>query len=187
MDLLDQLERSTLAFGTRLRLVQTEHWSLATPCEKWDVRELVNHVVGGAVRYTMLLHGATADEVVATRALDHLGGDPTGSFERRAREVANAFRARDALSRTVHHPAGDRSGQELLEMRITECAVHAWDLSRAIGADEQIDPLLADEIWRRLSVAGTRLEQSGYFGPPASASEDESPLTQLLRLAGRRP
>jgi uncharacterized protein (TIGR03086 family) len=187
MDLFDQLERSTSEFGTRLRLVRTEHWSLATPCEEWDVRELVNHVVGGAVRYTMLLHGATSEEVVATRAVDHVGDDPVGSFERRAREVRNAFREPDALSRTVHHPAGDRSGQHLLEMRITELAVHAWDLARAIGADEQIDPLLVDHLWRRLSMTGTRLERAGYFDPPTSTAEDESPLTRLLHLTGRRP
>lgn len=187
MDLFDQLERSTSEFGTRLRLVQAEQWRLATPCEKWDVRELVNHVVGGAVRYALLLHGATADEVVATRAVDHLGADPVGSFERRAREVTNAFQELGALLRTVHHPAGDRSGHELLEMRITEFAVHAWDLSRAIGADEQIDAVLVDEMWRRLSVAGTGLERGGYFDPPTSAREDASPLTRLLHLTGRRP
>ena len=176
-----------MEFGTRPRLVRTEHWSLATPCQDWDVRELVNHVVGGALRYTMLLHGATSDEVLATRAVDHLGGDPVGSFERRAREVTNAFREPDALSGTVHHPAGDRSGQDLLEMRITEFAVHAWDLARAIGADEQIDPVLVDDMWRRLLVAGTRLERGGYFDPPASTSEDVSPLTRLLHLTGRCP
>src|SRR5215212_1629591 len=81
MDLFEQLDRSIVAFGTRLRLVGTEHWLLATPCDEWDVRALVNHVVGGATRYAMLLHGATADEVVATVVLDHLGGDPVASFE----------------------------------------------------------------------------------------------------------
>ncbi len=175
MDLFEQLDRSIVEFGIRLRLVRAEHWMLATPCDEWDVRALVNHVVGGASRYTMLLHGATADEVVATVALDHLGGDPIGSFERRAQEVAQAFGEPGALSRTVHHPTGDISGQGLLELRITEFAVHAWDLSRAIGADEQIDPALVNEMWERLSVAGTRLD------------DGESRLDRLLHLTGRRP
>ena len=35
----------------------------------------MNHVVGANRRYTMLLHGATADAVDATRAADHLGAD----------------------------------------------------------------------------------------------------------------
>ena len=175
MDLFEQLDRSISEFGTRLRLVRAEHWTLATPCDEWDVRALVNHVVGGATRYTMLLHGATAEEVVATVALDHLGEDPVGSFERQVQEVTHAFGAPGALSRTVHHPAGDLSGQALLELRITEFAVHAWDLSRAIGADEQIDHSLVNEMWGRLSVAGTPLE------------DGESQLARLLHLTGRHP
>jgi uncharacterized protein (TIGR03086 family) len=186
VDLFEQLGQSISEFGTRLRLVHGELWSRRTPCEEWDVRELVNHVVGGARRYTMLLHGATADEVVATRNLDHLGDDPIRCFERRADEVSQAFREPGALSRTVHHPAGDRSGKELLELRITEFAVHAWDLARAIATDEQIDTVLVDEMWKRLSANGTRLEQGGYFDPPTSAVDDAS-LTRLLRLTGRRP
>ena len=176
MDLFEQLERSISEFGTRLRLVHAEHWGLSTPCEEWNVRELVNHVVGGALRYTMLLHGATADEVAATRVLDHLGSDPTGAFERRAHDVTRAFREPGALSRTVHHPAGDRFGKELLELRITEFAVHAWDLARAIGADEQLDPILVDEMWKRLSVTGTRLEEGGYFDTPTAPLDDASAL-----------
>ena len=187
MDLFEQLERSISAFGTRLQLVRPEQWHHPSPCEDWDVRELVNHVVGGALRYTMLLHGATADEVAATWALDHLGGDPTAAFEQRAQEVTQAFHEDGALSRTVHHPAGDRSGKELLELRITEFAVHAWDLARAIAADERIDPALVDEMLKRLSVTGTRLEQGGYFDPPTGAPDDASPLARLLHLAGRRP
>ncbi len=175
MDLFEQVDRSIFEFGTRLHLVRAEHWMLATPCEEWDVRALVNHVVGGATRYTMLLHGATAGDVVATVALDHLGEDPMGSFDRRAEEVVHAFGEPGALSRTVHHPAGDISGHELLELRITEFAVHAWDLSRAIGADEQIDPALVDPMWRHMSVAGTRVDPG------------ESPLARLLHLTGRRP
>jgi hypothetical protein len=72
-------------------------------------------------------------------------------------------------------------------MRITEFAVHAWDLARAIGANEQIDPLLADEIWKWLSVIGTHLERGGYVDRPTSARNHASPLARLLHLTGRRP
>lgn len=188
MDLLEQLERSILEFGARLRLVRPEHWNLPTPCTEWDVRQLVNHVLGGAVRYTMLLHGATAEEVGATRTLDHIGEDPLRSFDHKAREVATAFRETGALSRTVHHPAGDRTGEELLEMRIAEFAVHAWDLARAIGADERLDPALAEAMWNCLAATGTRLDRRGYFEAPAGRFPDDGTAqTKLLHLAGRLP
>src|SRR3954454_2424754 len=65
MDAFETLDRSRVEFRRVLAGVTHEHWELATPCEEWDVRELVNHVFGGNVRYTMLLHGAGADEMAA--------------------------------------------------------------------------------------------------------------------------
>ena len=109
MELFEQLDRAAVEFGRRLRLVGADQWRLPTPCEEWDVWALVNHVVGGALRYTMLLDGATADDVRATTVLDHLGPDAVAAFERRAGEVAAAFREPGALARTVHHPNGDIS------------------------------------------------------------------------------
>ena len=173
MDLFEQLERARAEFGARLRQVGEDDWARPTPCDEWDVRALVNHVVGGALRYTMLLDGATADDVRATTVLDHLGADAVASFERRAREVAAAFREPGALARTVHHPNGDITGERLLELRITEFAVHGWDLARAIGADEALDAALVEAM---LARAGTPESPDGV-----------PPLARLLRLTGRRP
>jgi hypothetical protein len=34
-----------------------------------------------------------------------------------------------ALTRVVHHPAGDRSGRDLLGMRLLDLPLDAWDLA----------------------------------------------------------
>src|SRR5436190_21210885 len=56
VDAFETLDRSRVEFRRVLAGVAHEHWELATPCEEWNVQELVNHVLGGNVRYTMLLH-----------------------------------------------------------------------------------------------------------------------------------
>ena len=185
MDAFETLDRSRVEFRRVLSGVGHEHWGLPTPCEDWDVRELVNHVLGGNVRYTMLLHGASPDQVAATRALDHIGADALTSFDASATAVSAAFEEPDALERTVHHPAGDRSGFDLLWLRVAEWTVHAWDLARAIGGDEQLDPDLVDALVGRIEEHGTGLESGGYYEPPSGVDPGASPQGRLLNLVGR--
>lgn len=174
-------------FENRLRLVHAEDWKRATPCGEWDVRALVNHVVGGSRRYTLLLHGASAGEVEATRNVDHLGDDPVAAFLSAAGEVAAAFADEGALARTAHHPAGDRTGAELLGMRVLDVAVHGWDLAVAIGADDTMAPDVV-EFLLVLSPGFDRAGQRGAFAAPVGQCRPEaSPQAQLLHLLGRQP
>lgn len=48
-------------FARQLRLVGPDDWRRPTPCSEWDVCALVNHVVGGNVRYQLLLSGAPTE------------------------------------------------------------------------------------------------------------------------------
>jgi uncharacterized protein (TIGR03086 family) len=174
-------------FMQRLRLVGPNDWGRPTPCGAWDVRALVNHVVGANRRYTMLLAGASPAEVDATRSIDHLGDDAVASFLATASELAAAFREEDALTRSAHHPAGDRTGAQLLGMRVLDVAVHTWDLARALDVDETLDPDVVDFA---LTLAPTieASRQSGAFAPPHGALRAAaSPQVRLLHLVGRRP
>ena len=184
---LDLLIRANDGFTQRLALVAPDQWAAPTPCAAWDVRALVNHVVGANRRYTMLLHGATADEADATRTVDHLGGDPVASFVATAAELNAAMREPGAMARTAQHPAGERTGAQLLEMRVLDVAVHTWDLARAIDAAETLD---RDVVAFALTLQGTfeAGRQRGSFAPPPSETPgDFSAQARLLHLLGRRP
>ena len=136
----------------------------------------------------MLLHGARPEETNALRAIDHLGDDPVGAFAALADEMTAAFQEAGALSRSVHHPAGDRSGETLLEMRIMDFTLHAWDLARAIGSDETLDPDLVARLWDVLPAIVPELAQSGFFGAPqGEPPADASLQLRVLHLTGRRP
>jgi len=188
VELFEALEASRGEFERRLPLIGVDDWSRPTPCSEWDVRALVNHVIGGCRRYTMLLHGATAAETEALKALDHVGADAPGSFRVAADEMMSAFAEPEAMSRTVHHPAGDRPGLVLAGMRVVDFTVHGWDLSRAIDADETLDPDLVEWTWAVLSGMGPELAKGGYFqAPPGEVSVEADPQVRLLHLTGRAP
>jgi uncharacterized protein (TIGR03086 family) len=180
------LAAANAEFAERLRLVTADDWERPTPCAGWDVRALVNHVVGANRRHTMLLHGASAEAADATRSVDHLGSDPIGAFISTSAELAAAFSEEGALTRTVHHPAGDRSGADLVGMRVLDLAVRAWDLARAIGADDALPSDIVEFLLALVPRFDREWQQGGF--PPAvvDAGTDASPQDRLLQHLGRR-
>ena len=174
-------------FARRLRLVGHGDWQRPTPCSEWDVRALVNHVVGANVRYQLLLSGAPAEQVEATRTVDHLGDDALASFVATADGVVACFHENGVLERIAHHATGDRTGRELLSMRILEATIHGWDLARAIGADETLD----EDVVAFLLAYTADLDlgpQQRAFGPAdADVPRNASPQDQLLHRLGRHP
>jgi uncharacterized protein (TIGR03086 family) len=186
MHVLDAIGLANTEFRTRLGRVTVDDWSRATPCDAWDVRALVNHVIGGNRRYAMLLRGASSADVDATRSADHLGPDPAAAFDTTAAELRSVFGEAGAMSRVAHHPAGDRTGAALAEMRVLDVSLHAWDLGEAIASGGELDPELVEFVLTCVSHIDT-LGPLGYFATPAAGlrSPDGSALDALLHLAGR--
>jgi uncharacterized protein (TIGR03086 family) len=183
------LDRAGVQFRQRLDLVKADQWSLPTPCTAWDVRGLVNHVVTANITGERLLHGAGRAEVVALNGTDLVGDDPVSAFARSTDAQSAAFRAPGALDQVVPHPAFDMPADQLLEFRIGDVLLHTWDLARAIGADETLDPEVVDAVWKSLSPLAEALPASGAFGAGSSGGLTEQAPRQLrlLDLSGRRP
>jgi hypothetical protein len=93
------------------------------------------------------------------------------------------------MDRVTEHPAGDFPVPLLLGFRIGDWTVHAWDLARAIGADETLPEDLVAHVWEGIEPLGPILSASGRFGEGASGGVGEqAPLqTRLLDATGRRP
>ncbi len=174
-------------FARRLRLVGHDDWQRPTPCSEWDVRALVNHVVGANLRYQMLLHGASPEQVEATRTVDHLGDDALASFVATADGVVACFHEDGALERIAHHTTGDRTGRDLLSMRVLDAAINGWDLAQAIGVDET----LCDDVVAFLLAYTADLDlgpqQRAFALADGEVPRNASPQDQLLHRLGRHP
>jgi uncharacterized protein (TIGR03086 family) len=174
-------------FARRLGLVGAADWRRPTPCSEWDVRALVNHVVGANVRYQLLLHGASTEQVEATRGVDHLGDDALASFVVTADGVVACFHEDGALERIAHHATGDRTGRELLSMRVLDAAVHGWDLARAIGADEVLDEDVVAFLLAYTADRDAGSHGSAFAVAQGDVPSSASPQDQLLHRLGRHP
>jgi uncharacterized protein (TIGR03086 family) len=173
-DLLAVHATAVAGFGSRLARVGDGDWERPTPCTEWDVWALVNHVVGANVRYQLILAGAPLAEVEATRPRDHLGAAPADAFESTAAVTMRAFDDPAVMAATFHHAVGERTGEQLLLMRIYDIGVHTWDLAVAIDGDRELDATVVD-----VALTSTT----------ANAGERDDLTTQdrLLVRSGRQP
>ena len=159
MDLLDGLDLAVAEFRRRLLEVDAESWARPTPCDGWDVRYLVAHVVGGNRFAQLVLDGSTAhDAMEVVLGGDLLGSDPVAAYDEIAARQREAFRTVGALDTVIDHPAGSITGGQFLELRVFDVTVHAWDLARSIDGDEQLDAALATTV---LDVVLAHARRSG--------------------------
>jgi uncharacterized protein (TIGR03086 family) len=187
-DPIGMLARARAEFEQRVRGIRTDQLDDPTPCGGWTVRHVVDHVMAGDIFAARLLDGATIEEAVeGLLGVDLVGTDPLPDFRAGADAVAAAFARAGALDATVHHPAGDISGATFLEFRITDYTGHAWDLARATGQDENLDPELVAQLLAAVTARSETYSQSEHFGGGSTGGHDGSDLqTQLLDALGRR-
>jgi uncharacterized protein (TIGR03086 family) len=186
---MNALAAADAQFARVIREVTIDDLDLPTPCEGWDVRGLLNHVIGGNRMSVVLLEGGERDDAMAVFAQDHLGDDFLVAYEDGIADSRAAFLEEGALGRTVHHPMGDIPATQLLQFRTGDLTLHGWDLARAIGADETIDPELAAFVLEGMLPMAPMMGSIGVFGegPSGTVGDDAPAQTRLLDLTGRRP
>lgn len=187
MDDFEALACAGAELEPRLRALSPARYQQPSVCAGWSAADLANHVVGGEQRYLLLLRDAEPAEVEATRDRDHIGDDPARAYASRSRLLDEQFRQPGALQRTVRHRAGDRSGLDLLRMRVMERGLHAWDLARTLGLDDTLDPGLTDYLLGHCLPLVTDLQAKGLIGAPGpGGNHEQPPMERLLQLTGRQ-
>ncbi len=186
-DLIELYRRSIEEFGRRVRDVGFAQWHLPTPNEAWNVRDLVQHLVSEELWTPLLLAGATLEEVGDRFEGDLLGDNPKAAWEAAARGAVGALPDGFDLSRTVHVSFGQIAAAEYVGQLTSDHTIHAWDLARAIGTDERLDPELVEFVYAALEPQVEQWRAAGVFGPRVDVPPDASRQAQLLALTGRRP
>ncbi|KIH98408.1 hypothetical protein LP52_13300 [Streptomonospora alba] len=182
-DLLELHGQAMAEFDRRVRAIRVTQWGDPTPCSDWDVHDLLNHLTGEQLWVPFLLAGGTMEEAGDRYEGDVLGEEPVATWEVASRESRSAWLQPGALERTVHLSFGDAPGELYLWQMTFDLAVHAWDMARAIGADEKLDPGLVESLvdW----LGGQSPGAGALFAPPVPVGDDADAQTRLLALTGR--
>ncbi len=184
MDLVDQLDGAIEQARPIVHNVTPAQLESPTPCRDWDVRALLNHLIG-IVKMTA---ARAADEEVDLSTLDqdNIGDSPGAAYDRAAAAAVEGWRKRGTEG-TVAFFGREAPVAVAFHIVLSDLLVHGWDLARATGQDVTWDQALAQE---RLTVARQMLKpemRGNAFGPEVPVSPDADEMTQLVAFLGRQP
>ena len=172
--------------GRTVKGIAPDQLGLPTPCEGWDVRTLLEHLVSGNLWVGELMAGKTIEEVGDRLDGDVLGEDHVVAWRRSAEVAADAFAAPDAMSRPAAVSYGPVPGEVYAGHRLIDVVIHGWDLAVATGQVTTIDPDLVAGVEAVIAPQEDLLRASGMFGEEVEVPADASPQTRLLARLGRR-
>lgn len=159
-----------------------------TPCDDYDVRTLVGHLLTVFRRITHVATGGGWAEVpqVITDVPDESLAAVAGVD--RDRLVA-AWSDDTVLERTLSLPPGVQLPGRFGALRYTqELVTHAWDLAAAVGRVGELDPALAEPVIVGAAQFVPRDAREGFpFGPVVEVANDAGPYERLVGWLGRDP
>jgi len=165
------------------RVMGTTDWDAPAPVDGWLARDVVRHLVewfpafleaGAGVR---LERGPSVDE------------DPVEAWRVHA----------DAVQRLLDDPAtqgkvleNQHIGEVPLDQAIdrfytSDVFMHTWDLARATGQDETLDPEKCAELLAGMEPMEDVIRASGQYGARVEVPDDADVQTRLLGFIGREP
>jgi uncharacterized protein (TIGR03086 family) len=191
-EIAERYRRRAEAFERKVAGVRPEQWGNQSPCEKWTARDVVDHVV--------VMHGVMLRPVERTLELEtSVQEDPLAAF-RAARTAVEAVLDDQALAaQQCDTPTGRMTAADQIDRVVSDDLVlHGWDLARATGQDETMDPADVERLWASNSAIPAEVIEKyrtpDAFGPgievfgPEIAVPEGAPLQdRLLGFIGRQP
>jgi uncharacterized protein (TIGR03086 family) len=176
----DRYRRLSAAMTDRIRAVPDDAWANPSPCQEWTARELVAHLVE--------MHGRFQG-LVGRSSVEHpsVAEDPVGAWSA----------VRDQMQSDLEDPGrvdeeyDGRLGRSTFGRAVDgfvcfDLVVHGWDLARATGQDETIDPRDVEQVQAAVDAMGDVMRSNGVIADPVEPAPDASDQDRLLNALGRR-
>ena len=172
--------------------IEPEQLDNPSPCEAWTVRDVLNHITGGAEMFAICVRdGSVSDEKLGELMTgDNLGDDYKASFHRAADDANAGVRdPRAPMDRIVKLPFGEMPAGMAVNIAI-------FDVDHARLGPRQGDrpehrprprgrrrrvPGRADHAHRRLA------QRRACSAQPVAVPDDVPVADRLAGLAGRTP
>lgn len=186
MDPLTRLRAGVDQARPIISAITTDRYDLPTPCSEWNVRQLINHMIGGLVMFRDVGTAGEADP--ALFGADLIGVDATASFDAAGAAALEAWSAEGKMEGTAKLPFGEFPAAFALQLPAMDMVVHGWDLAKATGQEVDWDGGLVAETRAFCEATFTTAEFRGNdFAPAVEVDGDADDLSRLVAFLGRRP
>jgi uncharacterized protein (TIGR03086 family) len=157
-------------------------WDRPAPPAGWVARDVVRHLVEWMPGLFLGSAGLPLPDFPMVE--EH----PAAAWH----ELDRAVQAALDDPRTAALPTDTRAGKMTLEELVArtglmDLLVHAWDLARATGQDESLDPDEVHTFLVGIEPWGAALRSSGHFAARVAVADDADEQTRLIAFTGRRP
>jgi uncharacterized protein (TIGR03086 family) len=168
----------------------------ATPCEGWNLMQLLAHMTVQHRGFAAAARGDGADLAHwdAATVADAVASDPAATYAAAAADVLEAFASDDVLEATFalpeFGPGAAVPGAQAIGFHFVDYAVHGWDVARAIDVpftlpDEVISAVLP--LVLAVPDGDFRIAPESPFARAIAAGEGVSDLDRALLHLGRSP
>ncbi|MBK5224787.1 MAG: TIGR03086 family protein [Acidimicrobiia bacterium] len=182
-----QLEQILPGLGALIAQVGPAEMRLATPCEGWTTRDLLNHVIGGAEMFAASFAGAPLRDI-SGRLSDVVGDDPSTAFGRAVDQFGAAVQEPGAMEQVLALPVGSMTGQTFLRFAAFDLLIHSWDLATTLDAPLDLpDELVAEVDHFAHVVLDPWTRDRINFQEPATAQREATAIERLVAFTGRSP
>src|SRR4029453_9590478 len=109
VDNLQLLQRVVVETTTVVNAVTDDQLGNPSPCEGWTVRDVINHITGGATMFAISAEQGSVPAEVLGQLMggDNLGDDPQAAWAKAADRAMRAFEQPGALDKMVKLPFGE--------------------------------------------------------------------------------
>ena len=178
----ERFRKIAAAFTDRVQAVPEDAWSNPAPPEGWDARDVVRHLVEWMSGFWSSNAGI---ELPKGPSVDE---DPLGAWLALRDGLQAMLDDPEVASREYDMRMGRMKVEDAVDMICTnDVFLHTWDLARATGLDETLDPDEVHTMLQGMEPMDELLRSSGHYGPRVEVPDDADEQTRLMAFIGRRP
>ena len=159
-----------------------------TPCEQWNVVQVLQHAAGDQLAYASRITGGPGPIENPFEPSGRLDQEASAIFEPALLAAADAWRTvNDGEDVATPLPQGSLPAWLGAGACALDAAVHAWDVAAATRAKSPLTNDLARELMTVAQSIVEPLRAYGAYAAALEATDGDDDVARLLRYVGRRP